>query len=154
MGEHDMQRMLLVLICLVSTSVFSNDSPEALQDAFMKALVANDADGLAACYTSDATNFAVDSMVGIGPDAVRESWSGFFARFKVLHASLSDTYMETLGDTAIAWGLFTITAMPAGGEEAIEMRGRYMDVSKNFDGNWLYIADHASMPVPPPPERQ
>ena len=32
--------------------------------------------------------------------------------------------------------------------EAVEMRGRYMDVAKNIDGSWLYIADHASMPLP------
>ena len=152
MGEHDMQRMLLVLICLVSTSVYSSDSPKALQDAFMVALVASDADALAECYTSDATNFAVDSMVGIGPDAVRESWSGFFANFTVQDASLSDTHMEISGDMAAAWGLFTIIAVPAAGGEPVEMNGRYMDVAKNFDGNWLYIADHASMPIPPPEE--
>jgi hypothetical protein len=23
-----------------------------------------------------------------------------------------------------------------------------MDVAKNFDGSWLYVADHASMPMP------
>ena len=147
-----MKRLLCLMLCLASTSVFSNDSPEALQDAFMNGMRANDADRMAACYTADATNFAVDSMVGIGPDAVRESWGGFFANFKVLEASLSDTHMETSGDMAAAWGLFSITAQPAGGGETVEMHGRYMDVAKNIDGSWLYIADHASMPLLPPPE--
>ena len=146
-----MKQIFFVLICLVSTSAWSNDSPKALQDAFMAALVANDADGIAGCYTSDATNFAVDSMIGIGPDAVRESWGGFFTAFKVLDATLSDTHLETRGDIAAAWGLFHITAKPVAGGEAVELHGRYMDVSKNIDGNWLYIADHASMPLPPPP---
>ena len=118
----------------------------------MNALRANDADGLAACYTADATNFPVDSMVGIGPDSVRESWQGFFANFRVLDASLSEAHMEILGDTAVAWGLFSITAIPTDGDEPIEMPGRYMDVARKVDGSWLYIADHASMPLPPPPE--
>jgi uncharacterized protein (TIGR02246 family) len=147
-----MQKFVCLLICLVSTSAFSNDSPEALQDAFMAALSANDADGLAACYTADATNFAVDSMVGIGPDAVRESWGGFFASFKVLEASLSNEHMETSGDLAAAWGQFHLLVEPVEGGESVEMHGRYMDVAKNIDGSWLYIADHASMPLPPPPE--
>ena len=149
-----MKRLLCLLICLVSTSVYSNDSPKALQDAFMNALRANDADGLAACYTSDATNFAVDSMIGTGPDAVRASWGGFFAAFKVLDASLSETHQEVSGDLAAAWGLFSITAQPVEGGEPVVMNGRYMDVAKNFDGNWLYVADHASLPLPPPPEAE
>lgn len=147
-----MKQLLCLLTCLVSTSVFANDSPEALQQAFMAALVANDADGIAACYTADATNFALDSMVGIGPDAVRRSWAGFFAGYTVMDASLSDTHMETSGDMAAAWGLFSITAVPVDGGEPVEMHGRYMDVAKNLDGTWLYIADHASMPLPHPAE--
>ncbi len=147
-----MKRLVYLLICLVSTSAFANESVQALQEAFMNALRANDADGLAACYTADATNFPVDSMMGIGPDSVRETWQGFFSNFRVLDASLSETHMEILGDTAVAWGLFSITAMPTDGDEPIEMPGRYMDVARKVDGSWLYIADHASMPLPPPPE--
>jgi len=149
-----MRRLVCSMICFVFSSAFANDSPEALQDAFMTALRANDVDGLAACYSADATNFAVDSMVGIGPDAVRESWAGFFANYKILDASLSETHLETFGDMAAAWGLFTIMAVAAEGGEPVEMNGRYMDVAKNFDGKWLYIADHASMPLPLPPKEQ
>jgi ketosteroid isomerase-like protein len=56
--------------------------------------------------------------------------------------------LEVSGDLAAAWGLFTITAVPVGGGEAVIFKGRYMDVAKNFDGSWLYVADHASMPMP------
>ena len=149
-----MKRLVYLLIWLVSTSAFANDSPQALQEAFMNALRANDADGLAACYTADATNFPVDSMMGVGPDSVRETWQGFFANFRVLDASLSEAHMEILGDTAVAWGLFSITVIPTDGDEPIEMPGRYMDVARKVDGSWLYIADHASMPLPPPPAEQ
>ena len=151
-GEHNMKRLLLLLICLVSTSVYSNDSPVALQEAFMTALRASDLDGLAACYTADATNFALDSMMGNGPAAVRESWRGFFADFSVLDASLSNQHMEMSGNLAAAWGLFHLTVEPVEGGDPIELHGRYMDVAKNFDGTWLYVADHVSMPLPPPPE--
>jgi ketosteroid isomerase-like protein len=83
---------------------------------------------------------------------VIESWGGFFAAYKVVDAALSEEHLEIHGDTAVAWGLFTIMAEPVEGGEAVEMKGRYMDVARNIDGSWLYVADHASMPLPAPEE--
>jgi len=143
-----MKRFALLMFLPVWSLVFANDSPQALQEAFMTALRAGDADGLAACYSADATNFPVDSLAGVGPDSVRASWGGFFDAYRVTDARLSDQHSEELGDTAVAWGLFTIVAEPVGGGDPIEMRGRYMDVAKSIDGQWLYVADHASMPLP------
>jgi len=147
-----MKKVMCLLTCLVcfSSSSFANESPQALQDAFMAALKANDVQGLADCYTGNAVNFPVGALVGSGPESVIESWSGFFAAYTVVGASLSDTHMEIHGDTAVAWGLFTIMAEPAEGGDAVEMKGRYMDVARNMDGIWLYVADHASMPLPAP----
>jgi len=118
----------------------------------MAALKANNVQGLADCYTGNAVNFPVGTLVGSGPESVIESWSSFFAAYKVVDASLSETHLEIHGDTAVAWGLFTIMAEPAEGGDVVEMKGRYMDVAKNMDGTWLYVADHASMPLPAPEE--
>ena len=147
-----MIKVMCLLTCLAcfSSSSFANESPQALQDAFMAALRANDVQGLADCYAGDAVNFPVGTLVGYGPESVIESWSSFFAAYTVVDVSLSDTHMEIHGDTAVAWGLFTIMAEPAEGGDAVEMKGRYMDVARNMDGTWLYVADHASMPLPAP----
>ena len=143
------KRWLVLMILLPACGVsLANDSPQALQDAFVAALVANDVDGLAACYTDDATNYPVDSMAGVGPESVRESWGGFFGIYTVTDARLFDDHLEEIGDTAVAWGLFSLTVVPVEGGEAIEMQGRYMDVAKNINGQWLYVADHASVPSP------
>ncbi len=141
-------RLLLVCTLLAAQGLQAADSPKALQEAFMTALLANDAAGIAACYSSDAVNFPVDRLVGVGPQSALESWSGFFATFKVVEARLSQDHLETHGDTAVAWGLFTLKVEPVGGGEPSEMIGRYMDVSRNIDGTWLYVADHASVPLP------
>ncbi len=143
-----MKLLTLILFLATSPVVYAFDSPQALQDGFLAALRTNDIDGLTACYTVDATNFAIDSMSGTGHDSVRASWGGFFEAFTVTAAELSDGHMEVSGDLAAAWGLFTITAVPTGGGEAVVFKGRYTDVAKNFDGNWLYVADHASVPTP------
>jgi uncharacterized protein (TIGR02246 family) len=149
-----MKKLLYLIICLVCfpSPSFANESAQALQDAFVEALNDNDAQGLADCYTRDAVNFPVGAMIGIGPESVLESWNGFFAAYKVVGASLSDDHLEIHGDTAIAWGLFTIMAEPAEGGEIVEMKGRYMDVAKKVDGTWLYVADHASVPAAGPQE--
>jgi ketosteroid isomerase-like protein len=149
-----MNKMLCLLTCLAcfSSSSFANESPQALQNAFMAALKANNVQGLADCYTGNAVNFPVGTLVGSGPESVIESWSSFFAAYKVVDASLSETHLEIHGDTAVAWGLFTIMAEPAEGGDVVEMKGRYMDVARNMDGTWLYVADHASMPLPAPEE--
>lgn len=131
----------------LSVPLQANDSPLALQQAFMSALRANDAAGLAACYADDAVNFLVGSMMGRGPASVEETWSGFFAAYRVEQASLAEEHLEMHGDTAIAWGLFTILARPIDGGEPVAMHGRYMDVARKLGGRWLYVADHASLPA-------
>ena len=143
-----MKFLTLILFLTISPVASAFDSPKALQDGFMAALRANDIEGLVMCYTADATNFAIDSMSGIGSESVRASWGGFFEAFTITAAELSDKHLEVSGDLAAAWGLFTITTVPAGGGDTVVIKGRYMDVAKNFDGRWLYIADHASVPVP------
>ncbi len=86
-------------------------------------------------------------MMGRGPASVEETWSGFFAAYRVEQASLAEEHLEMHGDTAIAWGLFTILARPIDGGEPVAMHGRYMDVARKLGGRWLYVADHASLPA-------
>lgn len=144
-----MKRLILMMIFIGAASAASaNESPEALMDAFMTAVRANDAEGLGACYTEDAVNFPLSAMKEIGPEAVAASWQGFFDAFRVTDATLPEKHLETHGDTAIAWGLFRIVAEPVAGGEAVVFEGRFMDVSRNIDGSWLYVADHASIPLP------
>ncbi len=144
-----MRYLFAVLVTLlVLETASANPSAKALQDAFLEALLNNDADGLAACYAETAVNFPVGELIGKGPDSVRETWNTFFDSYTVQSISLSEDQMVAFGDTAAAWGLFTMTVVPKAGGDAIEMVGRYMDVARNFDGRWLYIADHASLPAP------
>ncbi len=143
-----MRTLAIVLTLAACGSACGNESPQGLQDAFMAGILAHDADAIAACYTDDAVNFTLDSMMGIGPESARRSWGSFFDAFEVKQAELSDTHLEVHGDTAIAWGLFLIVATPRAGGEPVEFRGRYMDVARNIGGRWLYVADHASLPIP------
>lgn len=144
-----MRNLFVLIITIIAFGhAGANDSPEALQNAFVEALRNNDADGLAACYADSAINFPVGELLGRGPDSVRLTWTEFFSAYTVKDIRLSENELVKFGDTAAAWGVFTMTVIPAGGTEPVEMVGRYTDVAKNFDGKWLYIADHASIPAP------
>ncbi len=139
--------LLAAALLVFAPPAFAQDSPEALQQVFLDALLANDAEALAACYTPDATNFPVGAMMGHGPESVRQDWAGFFEQWRVLEASLHDGQIVREGDLAVAWGLFTLLAEPVGGGEPVEMKGRYLDAARPVDGRWLYIVDHASVPA-------
>jgi uncharacterized protein (TIGR02246 family) len=127
----------------------ANDTPQILQDTFTEALNANDAIAAAACYTDDAISFPVDDMAGVGREYIRASWEGLFSAMRISGVELKDQHLEEHGDTAIAWGLFSMTDTPHDGGDPVLMEGRYMDVARRIDGHWLYAADHASLPAPP-----
>jgi len=139
------------LMLALSPAASAFDSPEALQAGFLAALRAGDVDGIAACYTEDAANFTPDTMVGYGPQSARDSWGGMLEHYRVVSVELSDQHMVQSGDLAAAWGLFKMTLEPRDGGDPVVMEGRYSDVSRPIGGRWLYIADHASVPLPPPP---
>jgi ketosteroid isomerase-like protein len=71
----------------------------------------------------------------------------------VRDATLSDTHYETHGDTGIARGQFTLTLVPKAGGEPIQLKGRFVEVCRKIGGKWLYVIDHASVPMPPPPTK-
>jgi len=144
-----MKQGLILLSCLLlSSPLLANDSPEALQEAFMTAMRAMDTDGLAACYTEDATSYDVGTQVVTGPEGVAASWGGFFSTYNILEATLFNNTVETHGDTGVAWGEFKLVVEPKEGGDPVELVGRFTDVSRNIDGTWLYVLDHVSM-VPP-----
>jgi hypothetical protein len=60
--------------------------------------------------------------------------------------------METDGNLAAVWGLFTRTYQLVEGGNPIQMQGRFTGVARNIDDSWLYVADLASLPLPPPTE--
>lgn len=149
-----MKRLIytLLTLSLACGNTFALDSPEKLRQRFADAAKANDIDALVAVVATDIVYFPVDAMMGTGTEFVRNSWQGFLSVFRIMDVTFSNTHEEILGDSAVAWGLWHMTVVPVTGGEPMQMQGRFMDVSRNFDGTWKYIADHASIPALPPAE--
>jgi hypothetical protein len=45
-----------------------------------------------------------------------------------------------------------MTYQPVEGGNPIQMQGQFTGVARNIDDSWLYVADLASLPLPPPTE--
>ena len=120
-----------------------------LSAEFVKRFEGNDLEGVVALYAPDAVLYPPDATEAIGTEAIRKSWGGLMYAFTVQKLTITDAASQIQGDTAFGWGKFAMTLTPKGGGDTVRMEGRFTDVSKQINGRWLYIFDHASMPLPP-----
>lgn len=123
---------------------------QALDDAWMKAAKAGDVAAMTALYAPDAVVYPPDAMEVRGTDAIRKSWEDLFKAVTVNDGKIEAVY-ETAGNIGVGWGRFTMTVTPKAGGPQEKWEGRATSVAKKINGKWLYVADHASMPMPPPP---
>jgi uncharacterized protein (TIGR02246 family) len=123
---------------------------QTLDEAWMKAAKAGDVAAITALYAPDAVIYPPDAMEVRGTEAIRKSWEGLFKTVTVNDGKIEAVY-ETTGNISVGWGRFSMTVTPKAGGPQEKWEGRAMSVAKKINGKWLYVADHASMPMPPPP---
>lgn len=122
-----------------------------LDKAWTKAMLANDVAAVGALYAPDAVMYPPDAMELKGREAIQKGYADLLSSMRVLEAKLTPAGNETHGDTLIGWGRWALKLAPKAGGDPVLMEGRYMAVAKKINGKWLYVADHASAPLPPPP---
>jgi ketosteroid isomerase-like protein len=66
--------------------------------------------------------------------------------------TLTQDFETTSGNLAASSGTFSMTVTPKGGGAAQTMEGRYSSVAVRKGGKWMYVSDHASLPLPAPAE--
>lgn len=123
---------------------------DALDDRFIAALNAGDAEALAAMYTGDAISFPPDAMEARGREAILAASKTMAEGMAGARFELIDQRNDVVGSVVIGWGLWRMTMTGPDGAQ-VQVDGRYSDVKVNHDGQWLYMIDHASVPMPPPP---
>jgi len=124
---------------------------KALDQQFTTAFNKGDLDGVMATYDHgpDVVLFAPDELEVRGWDSIRKGLQQALANAPGAHLELVSPQYRAAGDVVIGWGTFRlINAVPAKG--TVETMGRYTDVKAQRDGKWVYIVDHASVPLPPP----
>jgi len=135
-----------------STAALADEGMNEIGKSFVEAFKAGDLDAVAALYAPGAVSFPPDAMVATGQEEIRASWGGLLDHFDVEDLIITNPHHETSGDLSTAWGRFKMVLVPKQGGETVVLEGRFSDVARRINGKWLYVADHASVPLPPPPE--
>ncbi len=126
----------------------------ALDEQFLTAFNAGDVAAMNSLYwnSPEAMSFMPDVMVSRGIDGIR---AGNETGIPAMHAAgaaltINESHHIVVGEAVVSWGLWTMTLNGPDGMPT-EMQGRFTDVKAERDGKWVYLVDHASVPLPPPP---
>ena len=135
-----------------ATVTAAPDGAQAVDEAWRKAITANDLNALIALYAEDAVMWLPDAPEAKGREAIRKSYADLLAANTVTGASLADTHYQTSGNLSVGWGNFTLTLSPKAGGNPVTLSGRFSVIAREEGGTWVYVVDHASAhPTPPTP---
>jgi len=125
-------------------------SANALDEAFVAALNSGDVAAMNALYWNDpaVVSFQPDNLVVRGFAGVSEANAAMVTGMQGVQLRIDETHQIPVGDAVVGWGLFTLTMPAADGGQATEISGRYTDLKAERDGKWVYLLDHASVPLP------
>lgn len=154
-----MRRSLLAVVILAlvpAASVFANDGAQLLDDAFAKAIKANDAAALSSLFAKDAAVYSPDAPAVEGPDAIRAYFDALLAKYTVQDFAFIDARYYSIGTSSAGWGSWSMTVAPKAGGAPVTMRGRFTDLAraeKTPDGRWVwyYAVSHRSVRPPAAP---
>ena len=125
----------------------ANALDQRFADAFNKA----DVDGMMATYwnSPDLVSYAPDSSTR-GWEAIKASAAETFKGMPGAKLELMNVRNDVHGTVVVGSGNWKLT-IPAAKGPATVIEGRFSDVKAQKDGKWVYVIDHASVPLPPPP---
>ena len=147
--------LTLTLLFAPVSSVVSAEFPmgaKAVDEAWRKAMVANDVDAVMSNYAKDAVMWLPDAPEAKGREAIRNSYVGLLKANIVTGATFANTHYQTSGDLSVGWGDFTLTLSPKAGGSPVKLFGRFSVIAKKENRRWVYAVDHASAhPASPAP---
>ena len=123
----------------------------ALDEQFVAAFNAGDGAAVAALYddSPDTVSMTPDAMVQRGIAAIREGYTVMTPN-SGMKLELTETHHIALSDAVVSTGLWKMT-MPGPDGATMTIEGRFSDVKAERNGKWVYLMDHASVPMPPVP---
>lgn len=125
---------------------------DALDQRFLDAFNKGDAEAIAATYwnSPDLVSYSPDGGTR-GWEATRTAAAEAFKAMAGAKLELLNSRNDVHGNVVVGYGNWKMT-IPAAKGPATVLEGRFSDVKAQKDGKWVYIIDHASVPLPPPPD--
>jgi uncharacterized protein (TIGR02246 family) len=163
-----MSPLVRIGICLLATGLIpafaraaaaATETPDqmiaaakALDAEFFRAFNAGDADAVAATYwrSPEVVSYPPDTMEVRGWDAIKAGFAQAFTAMGGAKLESLDAHYLVAGEYVLSWGRWKMT-LPGADGTPVTMEGRYTDVKAKRDGKWVFIQDHASAPMSPPP---
>ena len=143
---------LLFSFMSLATAAAAPAGAQAVDEAWRKAITANDLNAIIGLYAEDAVMWLPDAPEAKGREAIRKSYAGLLAANTVTGATFANTHYQTCGNLSVGWGNFTLTLSPKAGGNPVTLSGRFSVIAREEDGTWVYVVDHASAhPTPPTP---
>jgi uncharacterized protein (TIGR02246 family) len=139
---------LASLVVAFSSPCFAMEGVGSIEDAWVKAMQANDMEAVLKLYAPDAVAWFPDEKEARGEAAIREAYKGLMSANTVVSVVMTDTDHRTMGNVSAGWGKFSLTLQPKAGGQPMVMTGRFSEVAELKDGKWLYLVDHASAEPP------
>ncbi|MFO7589155.1 MAG: nuclear transport factor 2 family protein [Gemmatimonadota bacterium] len=125
-----------------------------LGEVYAGAMVAGDAEALAAVYAASAVEMPPGAPATMGRDAIRERYAaGMRSGFTPATFSFSLTPVEITGVDGLAYdrGTYTWTGTPPGVTGPVSESGKYLVVvRRQEDGSWLWTSVIWNSDTPPP----
>lgn len=123
--------------------------------AWLRAIKANDADAVAACYASDAVVWLPYAAEVIGTANPPALFASLLTGNVVLAATLSNPHYWTKDTLSAGWGQFSLTLQPKAGGSPRTVTGRFTAIAEKRAGGWVLVAHHASLDAAasPAPEK-
>lgn len=135
---------------LLAAPAAPSGGPAEVEAAWMKAMKANDLEGVVACYAADAVLWMSGEAEVDGIDAIRTTYAGMLRENTVKDVRVSGGHTRLSGNIGAGWGRYSLTLSPKAGGPDVVMNGRFTEVVEKRNGKWLYVADHASDDPPAP----
>ena len=126
-------------------------SAKSVDASFITAFNSGDAEGMAALYwnSPDLVVYPPDAMECKGWQALHDEYVQMAKENSGAKLQLIEPQYLVAGNYVIDHGRWKMTL--ASGQE---MLGRYTAVMTMKDGKWVFVLDHPSVPMPPPPTSQ
>ena len=148
--SHALLLALLFSSISFATATAAPAGAQGVDEAWRKAITANDLDAIMTLYSKDAVMWLPDAPEARGREAIRKAYADLLAANTVTAASLANTHYQISGDLSVGWGDFNLVLAPKAGGNPVSLSGRFSVIARKEDSKWVYVVDHASAhPAPP-----